>query len=58
MNILSWNCRGLGLPTTIKELKGLIRKLNPCILFVCETKMLVCRVNSLKHVLGFMPVFA
>ncbi|CAN0919094.1 hypothetical protein LINGRAHAP2_LOCUS31256 [Linum grandiflorum] len=38
MMILSWNCRGLGQPLTVKHLRRLVRRLCPGILFLMETK--------------------
>lgn len=56
MNTLSWNFRGLGLTTAIKEFKRLIFKCNQCIVFLCETKMVASCVNRMKRVLGFSNV--
>lgn len=38
MKILSWNCRGLGGPSTISQLKESIRLYLPGLIFLCETK--------------------
>lgn len=38
MKILSWNCRVLGGPSTIPQLKESIRLNLPEVLFICETK--------------------
>lgn len=38
MRILTWNCRGLGGPSTISQLKESIRLNSPDLVFVCETK--------------------
>ena len=38
MNILTWNCRGLGSPRTVHKLIKLIRIFKPQILFLIETK--------------------
>ncbi|XP_025702728.1 uncharacterized protein [Arachis hypogaea] len=38
MKILMWNCRGLGRPLTVHNLKGIIRSHSPEIVFLCETK--------------------
>lgn len=35
---LAWNCRGMGGPSTISQLKGSIRLYVLNIIFVCETK--------------------
>ncbi|KAB2021692.1 hypothetical protein ES319_D07G157900v1, partial [Gossypium barbadense] len=39
MKFLSWNCRGMGSPATIRELKQLLVANRPDIIFLCETKM-------------------
>lgn len=36
--ILSWNCRGLGGPSTISQLKEFIRLNFLDLIFICETK--------------------
>lgn len=38
MRILSWNCRGLGQPSTISDLKESLRRHLPDLVFLCETK--------------------
>lgn len=38
MRILAWNCRGIGGPSTISQLKESIRLNFPGIIFICETK--------------------
>lgn len=38
MNCLVWNCQGLGLPQTIKEIGILVQKHKPKIMFLFETK--------------------
>ncbi|KAG4109650.1 hypothetical protein ERO13_1Z049693v2, partial [Gossypium hirsutum] len=39
MVFMCWNCRGMGNPTKIRELKQLIGAHNPDIIFLSETKM-------------------
>ncbi|KAL1151419.1 hypothetical protein V6Z11_A09G040500 [Gossypium hirsutum] len=39
MKILSWNCRGVGNPATVRELKQLLVANIPDIVFLCETKI-------------------
>lgn len=36
MNMLSWNCRGVGLPWNIQFLSDLVRTEKPMIIFLCE----------------------
>lgn len=56
MGTLSWNCHGLGLATAISELKHLVSKHNPQLLFVCDTKLVSPRVQWLRVSLGFSHV--
>ena len=39
MNLLSWNCRGLGNPRSVNALKEVIRIEKPKIVFLMETKL-------------------
>ncbi|KAG4148582.1 hypothetical protein ERO13_D05G293550v2, partial [Gossypium hirsutum] len=39
MKIFSWNCRGVGNPATVRELKQLLVANVPDIVFLCETKV-------------------
>ncbi|KAK6146582.1 hypothetical protein DH2020_020451 [Rehmannia glutinosa] len=52
MNILSWNCRGLGNPRTIRELRELIRIKSPHLVFLCETKSNHSSIDKLKNSLN------
>lgn len=38
MRILTWNCRGLGSPAAVSQLKESLRLFKPDLAFVCETK--------------------
>ena len=58
MNCLSLNCRGLGNPSTVRELRKVVRQEGPSLLFVMETKIKGKRVEDLRHVLGFSGCFA
>ena len=53
MAILSWNCRGLGDPATVHELRDLTRETAPAILCVAETQIAKYRVKGLVGSLGF-----
>lgn len=46
MKLLSWNCRGLGGPSTISQLKKLVRVSLPDVTFICETKQKSGFVNT------------
>ena len=39
MSCLVWNCRGLGNPQTVHELTIMVRKKDPLVLFLSETKL-------------------
>ena len=39
MNLLSWNCRGLGNLWTVNALKEVVKKEDPKIVFLMETKL-------------------
>ena len=53
MNLLAWNCRGLGLDSTVGELRDLVRSHNPAVVFLSETKKEVRELEKLKWSLGF-----
>ncbi|KQK23379.2 hypothetical protein BRADI_1g73094v3 [Brachypodium distachyon] len=57
MNTLCWNCRGLGDPTTVHELRDLVRENSPTILCVVETQIAKYRVEGLAGTLGFDNAF-
>jgi exonuclease III len=54
MKILSWNCRGLAQPSTIRSLRAMIRKSNLDIIFLSETKIDPTTACSILHQLGFV----
>ena len=58
MSLISWNCRGLGRPTAISDLKYLIRNYNPAILFLSETIVLTNKIEEFKYLLGYDSCFA
>ena len=47
MSIIVWNCRGLGNPQTIRELRDLIRAQDPAAMFIAETWLDEVRLKSL-----------
>jgi exonuclease III len=57
MNLLSWNCRGLGQPRTVQELIRLVRDHCPSIVFVSETRQQSYRVTNIKSQLGMNNCF-
>ena len=58
MSCLSWNCRGLGNPSTVRELRSVVKQEVPRLLFVMETKISAKRVEALQNQLGFAGCFA
>ena len=58
MSCASWNSRGLGNPTTVKELRDFARKYAPTVLCVQETQVHKSRVEGLSHTLGYDHAFA
>jgi exonuclease III len=53
MNLVSWNCRGLGSPSAVSNLKYLVRHHNIAILFLSETLVYKNKIEELRYVLGF-----
>ncbi|PNX78150.1 hypothetical protein L195_g034126, partial [Trifolium pratense] len=58
MNIVSWNCRGVGHPRVVPGLKYLVRVYKPDVLFLSETLSNTRRMEELRHLLGFDSCFA
>ena len=48
MNILCWNCRGLGNPQTDHELGDLIRAQDPLVVFLAKTWLDKARLEEIK----------
>ncbi|KAF7813704.1 reverse transcriptase [Senna tora] len=46
---VSWNCRGLGVALTVKELKGICLKYKPSFVFLMETKMRRSKIEKLRR---------
>lgn len=57
MNLICWNVRGLRNTPTFGNLKFVLQRVRPCILFLCETKMLTIQTQSIKRKLGFDSCF-
>ena len=53
MNSLSWNCRGIENPWTVRALRNLVQQWNPKIVFLMETKVGVRRMTKVKEMIGF-----
>jgi len=57
MNVLSWNCRGLGNPLTVQTLRRLVRTKKPNLVFLMETKQVSKSLESVRVKLGFEANF-
>ena len=53
MNPISWNCRGLGNPRSVRALHNLVRRWNPKVIFLIESKAKTRRMERIKYRLGF-----
>lgn len=58
MNVLVWNCRGLGSPTSVQVLVDLIRTKKPDIAIIIETMVSSNKLQPIKTKLGFEGMFA
>lgn len=58
MNLLSWNCRGLGQPRTVRALNDLVKSHRPDFLFLSETISYSNKVEELRIKLGFVQCFS
>ncbi|KAL0402196.1 UNVERIFIED_CONTAM: hypothetical protein Slati_4249500 [Sesamum latifolium] len=56
MSCLVWNCQGLGGPWTIRHLRDLVRKHNPLLVFLIETKCNAKKLESVKRPLEMYGV--
>ena len=48
MSALSWNCRGLGNPLTVKTLQKIVKE-DPTLVFLIETKLKVTEMEGVKR---------
>jgi hypothetical protein len=53
MNLLAWNCRGLGQPRTVQELVRFVRMFSPKILFLSKIRQNKRVVEAICRRLGF-----
>lgn len=54
MNLLSWNCWGLGNHRTVQELYDLCRNKSPYLVFLCETK---CNQHAIERIKTKLNLF-
>ena len=52
MNPLSWNCRGLGNPQSVRVLHDLMRRWDPKVVFLMETKSKTNCMEMVKNRIG------
>ncbi|XP_031124166.1 uncharacterized protein LOC116026880 [Ipomoea triloba] len=57
MSTLSWNCRGLGNPRTVREVVDLVSRKKPEFVFLMETKVGRIHAERLRVKLGFEGLF-
>ena len=57
MNLLCWNCRGIGNALTVQELRELTIKFSPRVLCLVETQISGVSAKNLKSTLGFVTPF-
>ncbi|XP_031104893.1 uncharacterized protein LOC116009862 [Ipomoea triloba] len=57
MSTLSWNCRGLGNPRTVREVVDLVSRKKPEFVFLMETKVGRLHAERLRVKLGFEGLF-
>lgn len=53
MIIICLNCRGLGQPDAVQEVRSLCELHRPTVVFLSETSFFFDKVDGLKHSLGF-----
>lgn len=52
MSCLSWNCRGIGNATTVRDLCALAREAGSKLVFLCETRQKVDKMRRIRNKLG------
>jgi exonuclease III len=57
MIALSWNCRGLGNPQTVRDLYRLVKEKRPSLVFLMETKLQAKRLEYIRVRMGFDSAF-
>ncbi|XP_059454900.1 uncharacterized protein LOC132185097 [Corylus avellana] len=57
MNLLSWNCRGIGSSRKVHDLCLLVKENHPNILFIMETKCKKPKLEFLRVKLGYTGLF-
>ncbi|KAJ1432733.1 Endonuclease/exonuclease/phosphatase [Sesbania bispinosa] len=58
MITLSWNCRGLGNPRAVCTVQRLLRREDPHLVFLMETKCLLGEMKAIKRKVGYPNLIA
>lgn len=58
MNVISWNCRGLGHSSAVPNLKHFIQSYQSGVIFLYETIMNANKIEELQYILGFDCYFS
>lgn len=53
MSLLGWNCQGAGSPLTGRNLKFLVNKYRPPLVFLSEIRANVVKIEKIRRRLGF-----
>ena len=53
MRTISWNCREIGNPWSVRALHDMVRRWKPKIVFLMETKSKAKRMEKIKNKIGF-----
>jgi exonuclease III len=53
MSLMSWNCRGLGNPWTVRDLCQMVKEKRPVMVFLMETKLRHNKMERVQCKLGF-----
>ncbi|XP_074342276.1 uncharacterized protein LOC141679766 [Apium graveolens] len=57
MNVLSWNCRGVGRPRKVQFLFNIVRQEQPYLVFLCETIAVKSKLEYVQNKLGYEGLF-
>lgn len=56
--IIAWNCRGIGVASTVRALRDLVSQHTPYFVFLSETKARKKKIDNLCRMLTFDHVFS